>query len=186
MPNRSSWTWQRSASLLLPAILLGACASLEKAPAPESTAGPPPEVEPAYPDLELTPELMYEVLVGEVASQRNQFGVSADALAQAAESTRDPRLLEAAIRAALRAQRPVVALETARTWAATVPKNRRAHEILATLEAREGRVDASLAGFLAALSLYPQEERADAYLHFANLLSRVEKAPSLAVMQSLS
>ena len=47
---------------------------------------------PPLPDVELTRQITYQLLLGEVAAQRGELGLSASAYMDLAQSTRDPRI----------------------------------------------------------------------------------------------
>src|SRR4051794_20784590 len=53
---------------------------------------------------ELDEQTLYDVLVGEMAAQRGQMDIAAEALGRAAARTRDPRVVERAALAALYAK----------------------------------------------------------------------------------
>lgn len=75
-----------------------------------------PDPEPVLPRVALTDEMLYQFLIGEVAQQRGQFGVSARAYEKLAQSTQDPRLIRRAVEVSLRAGRMKEAADLAAAW----------------------------------------------------------------------
>ena len=98
-------------SIALLAALLTACQAV--APRPEAAASVVASDEQALPSVPLTPDVLYQLLLGEVAGHRGQLDVSVTALSRAAQKTRDPRLAERAALAALYARQPMDALPNA-------------------------------------------------------------------------
>jgi len=181
------------------AITLSACATVTgrapqstgKAPAPATSglpgqtavpAGHPPVAQaPAMhlPDVDLTPDLLYDMVLGEIARQRGQPGVAAEALARAALASRDPRLAEHATRVAVEAKRADVALRTAALWSETSPEQAAAWEARASLEMSLGQVDEARVHFGRALSL-ESSDLTRGYARIADILS-VHKDRDVAV-----
>jgi len=137
-------------AMLAGAVLAG-CAVIpsggeepEQAAAPEqaSTAADraAPSPAPELPDVELNGELVYQVLVGELAAKRGEPEVGAEALAEAARLARDPRLAQRATRLALEAGRYDLALDAATLWVEIVPEQDRPVESLALIMVEQGRI----------------------------------------------
>ncbi len=120
-------------------LWLAACASTT-APAPPPAGTPPPEASPApkadvddLPRVALTPQILYQILLGEIAGQRGQIGIAASTLMRVAEETRDPRLAERATLAALYAKQYALARRGAELWVRLRPADSQAHEALAQI-----------------------------------------------------
>ncbi|MGH8750258.1 MAG: tetratricopeptide repeat protein [Burkholderiales bacterium] len=82
------------------------------------------EAAPAYkpsslPKQELTGDVLYEFLLGEIAGQRGQLDIATKAYLDIAKATRDPRLAQRATEVALYARQPQAALQAARLWVET-------------------------------------------------------------------
>jgi len=75
------------------------------------------------PDVDLTPQLLYDLLLGEIANQRQDSGASVESLSRAARSSRDVRIAERATRLAIRYQDYTRALETALLWRELQPES---------------------------------------------------------------
>ena len=123
-------------------VMLGACAVVSKpvrgeenatteetSPAKVATAGESSDA----PDVLLTEDILYDILVGEIAGQRGQLDTAIESLGRAAKKTRDPRLAERATRAAVYAKRYEDALLYVRLWVELRPKSEEAHERAASI-----------------------------------------------------
>ena len=138
------------------------------------------------PAIALTPEVLYHLLLGEIAGHRGQFDVSVPALSRAAQTTRDPRLAERAALAALFARRPQEALANARLWVELKPHSSEAHEALAAALMEAGQPDEARHHFEKILILGGEAGRAQAYLRIAATLGRQSnRADALEVMRAL-
>ena len=82
---------------------------------------------------ELTPEVLYRILVGDVAMQRGDAALAARAYFEAAKDARDPVLARRATEIALFARQRTLALEAARLWQQLDPKADRARQMVASL-----------------------------------------------------
>src|ERR1700712_2230761 len=65
---------------------------------------------------ELSAELMYKLLIGDIALQREEPALAARAFFEAARSSRDPALARRATEVALFARQRTLALESAKLW----------------------------------------------------------------------
>ena len=105
------------------------------------------------PKQELTGQILYQFLLAEIAAQRGQFGLSAGAYLDLAQSTRDPRIVRRAAEIAFHARQYDSALEASRLWLSLEPESQQARQMLATLLLASGRIEelaTSLARDLAA------------------------------------
>jgi tetratricopeptide (TPR) repeat protein len=145
---------RRAAASLLPliALALSACAQLPaRAPAPPApaasetqaqpiahTAEPPARVEP-LPNQELTPQIVYQLLLAEIAGQRGDLGLSASAYLDLARKTRDPRVARRAAEIAHFSRQNEVALEAVRLWLEIDPQSSQARYMLIGMLAQTNR-----------------------------------------------
>ena len=122
-------------SVIAAASLLTACAgqTLHQSSIETIAATPAVPEEPQYPNVALTPNILYDFLVGEIAGQRGYLDTSVTALSRAAMETHDPRLAERATLVALYAKNYPEGLKTANLWVALQPKNLEAKEALAEI-----------------------------------------------------
>ena len=103
-----------------------------------------PENRSTYPDQELTENLLYEYLLAEIAVQRGNVALSAQAYVDLAKRTRDPRIARRATEVALFARMNNAAIEAATIWHEADPGSTRALEALAGMLVSVGRYDEAL------------------------------------------
>lgn len=103
-----------------------------------------PENRSAYPNQELTENLLYEYLLAEIAVQRGNVALSAQAYVDLAKRTRDPRIARRATEVALFARMNNAAIEAATIWHQADPDSTRALEALAGMLVSVGRYDEAL------------------------------------------
>ena len=85
------------------------------------------------PKLELTPQLLYQVLLAEIAGARSNLPLAARTYSELARSTRDPRIAKRATELALFARQPDQAMEAARIWTEVDSESPQAHQTLSGL-----------------------------------------------------
>ena len=183
-------------SLLFVALLAGCAASPQRPAepaAPDSAAqteaavkeAAAPAEKPAGPVEKLTPELLYGVLLGEIAGQRHQFGVATASYLNATKVTEDPRVARRAARIALFSRDNAAALEATRRWAQLAPEDVEAHQTLGLLLTRAGRVEAAVEAFDRYIELVGDREKAlRTALHV--LADERDREGALKVFQALS
>src|SRR6266571_1506466 len=115
------------------------------APAGDAQALAPEAVDrTALPNQELTENLLYEFLLAEVAGQRGNAALSAQAYVDLAKRTRDPRIARRATEVALYARMNNAAIESATVWHETEPGSTPPLQALAGLLVAAGRYDEAL------------------------------------------
>ena len=107
-------------------------------------AAPETENRGAYPNQELTENLLYEYLVAEIAGQRGNVALAAQAYVDLAKRTRDPRIARRATEIALYARMNNSAIEAATIWHEADPTSTRALQALAGMLVSVGRYDEAL------------------------------------------
>lgn len=151
-------------------LILAGCSLIQPAtrpvqpePAPAAESSPAPQAAPATvpaarqsvpealaealkqpPPDRLSGPLLYDILLGEIAGQRQQLGISVAHYLHAAETSQDPQVAERAMRIALYAKNEGAALEAARRWVELDPDRLEARQSLAALALRAGRRDEAL------------------------------------------
>ena len=98
-----------------------------------------PAIRAPLPKQELTENLLYEYLLAEIAGQRGNVGLSAQAYVDLAKRTRDPRIARRATEIALYAKMNNAAIEAARIWYETDPDSDRPLQALSGLLVASGR-----------------------------------------------
>lgn len=101
-------------------------------------------IEPVRPKIELTGDLLYKLLIAEVAVQRGHLDLSVENYIELARQTRDPKVVERATRIAVYARETEAATEAAELWAELDPRNPDPHQILAVMSLRQGNVEVTM------------------------------------------
>ncbi|MFW6258477.1 MAG: tetratricopeptide repeat protein [Halochromatium sp.] len=182
--------------LLAPLLALAAFAS--SAGQPPSAATPPESASaPAAPVLEsplespvaesppgLSSDLIYAVLVAEVALQRGDYDAAFEYFLRAAELAREPRLAERAVRSALNAKRSTAARRALELWTELEPDAPKAHQLAAFLALEAGDEEQALAALERVIELAGVPGQG--YLQAAQILGRLpDPADRLRVMRTL-
>ncbi len=133
----SSISWVKPGFVALYAVSLSACA---QSPVVLPTSPVSVISSPAVSRQELTPQLLYQFLLGEIASQRGELRLSAEAFSDLAVRTRDARVAKRATEVAMFARNPTQALKNARLWQSLEPGSAKALQTLSSLLVNSGRV----------------------------------------------
>lgn len=180
--------------LLFPlSLLLTACATLPPEPAaPEAVPAdatapilrePAPTTGTEEPGT-LSGALLFDILLGEVAGQRDRLDVSVSHYLRAAEESDDPRVAERALRIALFAKDEDAALTAARRWVELDPARLEARQSLAMLATHARIADEAYEQLEYLVSAAPDDEQA--YEMITGLLARSEdRELTLALMYRL-
>lgn len=120
-------------------------ATPKKAPARQAKRpAPPPPASAPVPDAqdEASPgQVVFQVLLAEIALQRGDLELAVQSYANLALRTRDPQIMERTIEVAGYARRLDLALETARLWLDVDPSSQRAQRLLASVLILSNRFD---------------------------------------------
>ena len=133
-----------------------------------------PEVTPqatVIPKNGLTPEIIYDYLLAEIAAQRSEFAISSHLFLDLAKSTRDPSLAERAVKAAALGNQGQLALQASKVWAELDPNSLEAEQATIQLLIASGNLieakpylekllaksDTRAAGFLGINSLFARQ-----------------------------
>ncbi|MDB5803870.1 MAG: hypothetical protein JWN73_1192 [Betaproteobacteria bacterium] len=143
----------KSLYALLPAVLLAACAQapIQQRPATAVSSDPPPPVARsprsdtapavALPKVDLTPEMLYDLMAAEIANQRGASAVAYSKFIELAERTRDPRLARRAYEIAAEDRDDEKAMRALRLWVQSDPDNAEARLNLARVLLATGHGD---------------------------------------------
>lgn len=153
----------RNVVILLLALLLAACVGIQpesgnepkavtetkaqnvsEAVVKEEPQSKPERVLPKRPDIELTEDILFKVLLAEIAGQRGRLDIAIENYLDLARTTRDPLLVERATRVAIYTREDDAAFEAAQLWVELDPKNPDAHQVLTVMTMRQGNIDQSL------------------------------------------
>ena len=136
-----SFSWMKSGFksgfLVMLSVSLSACAQSPVV----KTAAPVAESAPLSPAKSgLTSQVLYQFLLGEIAGQRGELKLSAEAYADLAVKTRDARIAKRATEVALYARLAPLALKSARLWQELEPTSPKALQTLSSLLVGSGRM----------------------------------------------
>jgi tetratricopeptide (TPR) repeat protein len=147
----------RATQALALAVLLISCAAtggrtatgpVETPETPQPSAMPAQAAAPAagesdtdLPAQRLTNDMVYDILLGEIAGQRGDMDVAVARYLQAATEARDPRVAERAVQIASFARRYDLAIEAARRWVLLDSDNMDARKSLTALALQQGDLD---------------------------------------------
>ena len=184
-------------SLIIASLLLTACAHTPPkiavvTPAVQPTVveptavEPPPPPEPVLPNVALSEDLLYEILVSEVAQQRGYADLALAGMTDVAKQTRDPRLARRASQLALESgnlQRGVAAF---RLWEELEPTSVVPSRLLSSTLLRSGKIAEATTAFRKVLA--QDSTHADQiFLQIEPLvLAYPDKAEGLKLMQTLA
>lgn len=153
---------KRSAIIL--SLLLAACAHTSqqtKDASDKSEAGAaatePQEAKPLnLPNQELTGQMLYEFLLGDVANQRGRGDLAARIYIKLAKSTRDPRVAARAANLAYESRDMEVAIEAFELWQELEPASLQAKQMLSTMLISGGKLDEARPHLISMLAAYPE------------------------------
>ncbi len=153
--------------------------------AADSGEGSVPAEPPVTAAENLTAPLLYDVLLAEIAGQRGRLDVSGASYLEAARQSNDPRIAERALKIAVYAKQPRLALEAARRWVTLAPDNLEARQSLAVLALRIKQEEEALQQFEYLLE-HSNGDNTDPYQSLLALLAREPDKPrALDVMKRL-
>lgn len=134
-------------------LLLAAGCSATSAVKPQTQIGTKEASTAIAPEVDEDATTVYQVLLGEIAHQRGDNVLSAEALYQAAERTRDPDLIKRSTTMAIASGRYDIALESARVWVETLPDDSVARDTYGLLLLEKGDIEAAKPELLKSLQL---------------------------------
>ena len=156
---------KRSAIIL--SLLLAACAHApqqakdtpveNEAEAEEVAASEAQAAKPLnLPKQELTGQMLYEFLLGDVANQRGRADLAARIYIKLAKATRDPRVAARAANLAYESHDMEVAIEAFNLWQELEPTSLQAKQMLSTMLISAGRLDEARPHLVSMLAAYPE------------------------------
>ena len=142
-------------------------------------------VEPVRPKIPLTEDLLFKLLMAEIAGHRGLLDISVENYLELARATRDHRIVERAARIAVYARNDAAALAAARLWVELDPRNPDPHQVLAVMKLRSGDLEQA-ATHLQDIFAYSDGKVDEKLWMIANLLgSEKDKGAVLDVMEKL-
>lgn len=167
---------------------LGACASVPESKPP---AEPPPNFareikRPAPPNQALTDQMLYQILLAEVAMQRGDTQLAVRAYLDLMQQTQDYRIAERATQLALNARLADEAVLAAQRWLVLEPDSIGASQALAGVLVTQGKLQEAKP-YLEKILAAESANLGYAFLHLNNLLARsTNKAAVLSLVQDLA
>lgn len=138
---------------------------------------------PAQP---LTRDILFKLLVGEVAGQRGEIGLAAEVYADVAKTTRDPRVARRATEAAMYAQNPEMATRASRIWMEADPADDAAAQTHASVLINSGDFEAA-EPVMAKVLARQGDRTGPALLQIGSMLNRSgDRAAALAFAQKIA
>ena len=176
--------------LIVSSLLLTACAHnpppAPAQPTPVVVAPPAPPPAPSLPSVDLTEDLLYEILISEVATQRGYNDLGTEGMWDVAKQTRDPRLARRAAQLALESGNLQRSTEIFRLWAELDPNSDVPARLLSSLLLRDGKVLEAGAEFAKVLQ-QDSEHAGQIFVQIAPVIqSHPDKAAGLKLMQDLA
>ncbi|MGH8674802.1 MAG: tetratricopeptide repeat protein, partial [Burkholderiales bacterium] len=174
-------------ALLLPALALAQSPDSDD---DEDDDAPPPAEEIAQPpsklpQQDLSEQLLYSFLLGEIAAQRGSPAVAAQTYLDLARQTGDPRIARRAVELATFARTPEIALDAARVWHEADPESAQGLRMLTVLLVSARRVD-DAAPYIAKL-LQGKDQAPGGFMQLGQLLGQnADKAANLRVVRKLA
>jgi tetratricopeptide (TPR) repeat protein len=132
---------------------------------------PDTETAGTLPRQELTGQIIYQLLLAEIAGSRGNLALSASSYLDLAQSTRDPRIARRAAEVAFYARQLDSALQATRLWVETDPGSAQAQQMLINLLIAGGRQE-ELAATLARQLAGDPAHLGEALLRLNHLLAR--------------
>lgn len=138
--------------------LAGVISATTASSAPADEEGAAPSARP-LPKQDLTPQILYQFLLAEIAGHRGNLPLSSSAYLDLAKSTRDPRIARRAAEVAFFSRQLGPALEAAKLWVELEPDSTQARQTLAGLLVAANRTE-DLAGQLGRMLAAEQDKGA--------------------------
>jgi len=158
----------RRSAIILAFLVLAGCAHAPQQPAqpvtseeePDSIENPhgeEPEEQAKLPNVDLNNQLLYDFLLGEVASQRGNPAMAAQIYLDLANTTRDPRVARRAGQLAFDAHQTDKAIEALDLWMQLDPNSQQAKQLLVTAMLTEGRLEEARPFLVEMLKRFPDK-----------------------------
>lgn len=196
------FTLKNLLALLSISTLLTACAGLQRpapvpadsvatAPKPAIAASAPGEEttsanEDSLPKIEMTGEMLANILAAEMAAQRGDWQSAYGTLMAQAERTRDPRLAARAVEVSLAAKKPEQALTAVRLWRTLAPNSEEAAQYFLSFAILTNNLKEAEPILAQRLQTVKEPARGAMMLQTQRLLSRArDKAAAFGVLESV-
>ena len=153
---------------------------------PRAVVGKPETRRPVLPEVELSEELLFKMMLAEVALQRGQPHIAVQTYLELARETRDPRVAQRATEVAWNARFSSAALEAAGIWLQVDPGSAQARQVIAALLVNQARI-ADAQPHLEKWLATGRDSVGQSFLQLSTLLARHKDKPEvLKLMQALA
>ena len=165
----------------------------QPAPVSKPALAPAPAVKIVEPELaekaektDLSPEILFHLMLAEVAGQRGHLNVAVQQYLAAAKSSRDPKVVERAARIAVYARDDASARQAAELWTEIAPMNAEAHQVAAAMYVRTGDSKQAHAHLEKVINLSASHSEHNIFMLITSLLGKErDKQTALDVMKEL-
>ena len=139
------------------------------------------------PNVELSADLMYKLMLSDLARQQNNNDLALAALADSAIETRDPRLAAQATRLAVITNQFPTAIQMAMLWQELSPNNIDVYQTLGNLLVVENQPQQAIVYYSKALSLSDEESRSKLLKQISSTLIRYSsQSQALTLIEQLA
>ena len=139
------------------------------------------------PKVDLSADLMYKLMLSDLARQQNNNELALAALVDVAIETRDPRLAAQATRQAVISNQYTIAIQMALLWKELTPDNVDVHQTLGNLLVVEQRLGEATAHYSKALALTDENNRSELLKQISATLIRYgNQKQALQLIEQLS
>ena len=137
-------------------------------------------------DSNLSPELLFRLMLAEISGQRGHINVAVKQYLAAARLSRDPKVAERAARIAVYARDDESAMEAATLWTDIAPDSIEANQVAAAMNLRTGNIKQANAHFEKVIELSTGKGRRNTFMLITSLLGKErDKQAALGVMEQL-
>ena len=146
----------------------------------------PAEPEPV--DSNLSPELLFRLMVAEISGQRGNINLAVQQYLEAAKISMDPKVIERATRIAVYSRNTKSAMEAATLWAQVAPDSIEAQQVAAAMHVRNGNIAQAHIHLEKMIDLSEQAKKTDrnTFMLITSLLGKEkDKKAALDVMQQV-
>lgn len=137
-------------------------------------------------ESDLSPELLFRLMLAEIAGQRGHINVAVKQYLAAAKSSHNPKVIERAARIAVYARDNESALQAAQLWTEVVPDSIEAHQVAAAMNLRTGNTNQAHIHFEKVIELSQKKGSRNPFVLITSLLGKEsDKKAALDVMGQL-
>ncbi len=148
--------------------------------------GEVPEAQVKLPNVDLDNKLLYDFLLGEVASQRGNPAMAAQIYLDLAKTTRDPRVARRAGQLELDAHQTDKAIEALELWLQLDPGSQQARQLLVTAMLGDGRLEQARPYLVEMLKRFPDKAGHTLFQTYSLLEQNPDKQAVFNLMRDLS